>query len=196
MAATLTGPTGPTGATGETGPTGPTGLTGPTGAGSTGPTGPTGTTGAGSIWDAEVTKTGDESVSSSTVIQDDDELFFTATSGAVYEIEVMLVYASPAGGGTPELKVGFGEDSTARGVFGYPGGIWATNDSAVQGTTILANQTATVATGTATGNRGFKALGVYTGGGGTFRVQWAQNVSGVNATVVRAGSVLRYRLVA
>ena len=30
------------------------------------------------------------------------------------------------------------------------------------------------------------------GGGGTYRVLWAQNTSSANATIVRAGSILRY----
>lgn len=141
---------------------------------------------------AIVYKAADETVASSAVVQNDDELFFTALSGKTYEVEVDLVYDSPAGAGTPDIKVDLGEDATARGVFH---GVGFSTADAAQDINALANQTATLTFGTAATKRGCRMRGLYTGAGGVFRVRWAQNTSGVNGTIVRSGSQLRYRLV-
>lgn len=145
-------------------------------------------------WDAVVTKASDESVSSSTVLQNDDELFFTATSGGIYEIEGVIIYASPAGGGTPDIKVAFGEDATTRGGVAVTG-LQTTVDTWTFIATINSNQTANAAVGTNAGNRAILINGGFLGNGGTFRFLWAQNTSSGNATTVKAGSVLRYRRV-
>lgn len=139
-----------------------------------------------------VLKTGDESLNTNTVVQNDDHLSFATVSGAVYEIELGLIYASPAGAGTPDLKIDLGEDATARGVFTSVG--LSTADAA-QVTNILANQTATITLGTAAANREAKLWGQYVGNGGTFRLRWAQNTSNGNDVTVRGGSYLRYRRV-
>lgn len=198
-----TGPTGPTGATGATGPTGATGATGPTGptgpTGATGPTGPTGPTGAtgssGSDWTSTIVKSTDESVSSSTTLQDDDELKFTPTANKSYIVEVAIIYASPTGGATPDIKVAVGIDSTFRGA-GTNFGI-NTGDSGLIAPLIQGFQlNAPLAFGTAAGDRTIWYSGTFTADGSAtpFKVQWAQNTSNANATIVRAGSLLRYKL--
>jgi hypothetical protein len=136
-----------------------------------------------------VTKGSDESVSASTTLQDDDALFFTATSGKMYVIELDLIYASPVGAGTPDIKVSFNEDGTVRGNI-YA---WCISTTNLNGqNSAITNDTPTPA-GTATTDRLFFALGFHCGGGGTFKVRWAQNTSDANATTVRAGSLLRRR---
>jgi hypothetical protein len=185
-----TGPTGMQGDIGATGPTGPTGATGPTGpTGATGPTGPTGATGASGTdpW-TYVSKTADESVTSSTALQADNELTFTATSGKAYEIYVILIFANPVGG-TANIKVGYGEDATIRGSMTMVG-----NGAAIA-VNVLSNQTASATYTTGTANRVIGGLGAYLGNGGTFTVLWAQGTSSANPTTVRAGSQLRYRQV-
>lgn len=137
-----------------------------------------------------VTKASDESVSSSAVLQNDDELFFTAVSTGMYEFEVVIVYASPVGAATPDLKVAVGEDATARGGVISSG---LTNGDAASGAVVLTNQSSTVPFGTAAANRIAKLVGVHQGAGGTFRLLWCQNTSDANATTVRAGSLIRYR---
>jgi hypothetical protein len=139
-----------------------------------------------------VTKAADESVASSTVVQNDDELFFTAASGGLYDIEIALVFGSPAGAGTPDIKMVFGEDATARGAMHFIGAR-STADATVTPNGVLMDQTVTISLGAEALDRMVRFIGTYRGGGGTFRLLWAQNVSGVNATIVRAGSVLRYR---
>lgn len=143
------------------------------------------------VW-STVIKATDESVASNTVDQNDDDLSFLTVSGGQYEIEIILVYGSPAGGATPDLKVDLGEDATARGDFLFCG---YSNTDTTNLLSLLANQTATAIFGTATTDRICKFWGTYTGGGGIFRVRWAQNTSGVNPTIVRANSLLRYRQV-
>lgn len=144
------------------------------------------------LWDGEVRKAADESVASSTVLQNDDELFFTATTGIAYRIEVYLIYGSPAGAGTPDIKYAFGEDATSRGLMS-PIALFGTTETPVTaGTVVDTDQTDFNTAGTAAGNRVLCAQGWHVGNGGTFRVLWAQNTSGINATVVRAGSLIRY----
>lgn len=145
----------------------------------------------GSVW-VDVPKTSDESVASSTTVQNDDELFFTTAAGTVYEINGMLIYHSPAGGGTPDLKTDWGEDSTARGtVTGTGYSNTDVNFTAAAET----NQTATMVFGTATTPRVATIQGGHIGNGGTFRMRWAQFTSSGNPTIILAGSFLRYRVV-
>lgn len=143
----------------------------------------------GVVW-TNVVKAIDESVASSATLQTDDELFFTAVSGATYEVESLTIYASPAGGATPDMKIAFGEDASVRGNMIVS--IISTGDITNLGSQ-LTNQTLLASVGTAAANRAVYASGFHTGGGGTFSLLWAQSTSGVNATIVRAGSVLRYR---
>lgn len=146
------------------------------------------TTAGGDAW-TTVTKTADESVTNSAVLQNDDELLFATVSGATYRVELSLIYGSPAGGATPDIKVASGEDGNTRGAWLMIGN--STSDTG-QSTNNSHNQSSTIAFGTAAGNRGAWASGVYLAGGATFRILWAQNTAGLNATIVRAGSYLRY----
>jgi hypothetical protein len=141
------------------------------------------------IW-TTVVKGSDQSVASSTAVANDSALFFATVNGAVYEIEMVLVYGSPAGGGTPDLKIAFGEDATDRGAV-HGTGFSSTSTISTAG--VLANTGTTSVWGTDTANRGLLVRGAFVGAGGTFHVLWAQNTSGVNATIMRAGSLLRFR---
>lgn len=151
---------------------------------------------AGAVGGAEwttVRKASDESVSSSTAPQNDDELFFATANGTAYEIQIYLIYVSPAGGATPDIKVVLGEDSTARGISFVLE--YTVADVAASGPALM-NQTAVAQAGTATTIRALVyPTAWYIGGGGTFRVMWAQNTSSGDATTVKAGSVLRYRAI-
>lgn len=146
----------------------------------------------GGEWWTTVRKSADESVTSSTVLQNDDELFFTTVSQGIYEVEGVLIYNSPAGGGTPDFKIAFGEDATARGQINTIG---VNAADAASGATLLSNQTAAASHGTNAGLRAVTYNGWIVGNGGTFRLLWSQNTSNGNATIVRTGSVMRYRLI-
>ncbi len=144
------------------------------------------------IWDATVTKTGDETVASSIVLQNDDELFFTAASAVIYRLEIVIFYNSPAGGATPDMRIGVGEDATARGIMSAFN--WSNSETAQEsvGTT---SQTAQWVVGTQTFVRPVMFRGFHIGNGGTFRVLWCQNVSGSNGTVVKTGSYISYKAI-
>ena len=142
-------------------------------------------------WDAVITKAADESVTSAAAFQDDNELLFTTTNGVTYMVEVMVLYASPAGGATPDIHFIFGEDATNRGYLIGLG--YSTADA--QNNLFLDGNTVSIGGnfGTATTKRIVNIRGTYTGGGGTAKLRWAQNTINANATTVYAGSYLRYR---
>lgn len=146
--------------------------------------------GGGSGW-TTVEKAADESVTSNTTVQDDDELFFATVSGAIYLVEVYLIYGSPAGGGTPDFKYTVGEDGTSRGVLQLISYYSTTNTASSDGA-IQSLLGAGTPAGTDTADRMVYLSGWHRGNGGNFKLQWAQNTSNANATIVRAGSQIRY----
>jgi hypothetical protein len=141
------------------------------------------------IW-TTVIKGSDTSIASSTAVANDPALLFATVNGAVYEIELVIIHGSPLGGTTPDIKFDLGEDNAARGAYASRG--VGTSD-AISVQNALTDQTTAVAFGTTTSNRAVQVKGIHTAGGGTFRLRWAQNVSNVGATIVRAGSLLRFR---
>lgn len=146
--------------------------------------------GGGGYFDATVVKTATESVTSSTTLQNDDELSFSVVANTSYYIEVILVYDSPAGGGTPDIKTQF---ALAAGAFvsAQVFGVGVSNAEAA--TTQNVFNTAIV-WGTGTTPRVLRLeVFVRADTTTTLHFQWAQNVSGVNATRVLAGSTLSYR---
>lgn len=205
------GSQGTTGAQGSQGPKGDTGSQGPAGTtGAQGPAGP-GLVAGGTIgqqlvkksatdydtqWVADtggwtvMRKTADESVASN-ALQDDDELRFQTAAGTPYEVELLAVYASPAGAGTPDMKAELSEDATPRGAVTWIG--LSTADAAqTLSTTDVGGVSATF--GTAAAKRIARGLAHHVGGGGVLRFRFAQNTTTAGSpTVVYAGSVLRYR---
>lgn len=141
-----------------------------------------------------VPKNSDQSISSSVSLTNDSELSFATVNGGVYEIEMVIIYANPASGGTVDMKVAAGEDATNRGVLLWIG---VANNDVSNFVQAPSDQTqASGVGGTATTKRVITMSGGYIGGGGTFHFLWAQATSSGNPTVVYAGSVLRYRRVA
>lgn len=136
-----------------------------------------------------IVKASDESVTSSTTLQDDDELTATTISGTAYELEAFLIYASPAGAGTPDFKVAIGEDSTRRGALH---GVGLQTTDGIADTAVWPDLTGT-GWGTAATDRALHLTGWFVGNGGSLKIQWAQNTSNGNPTIVRAGSTLRLR---
>ena len=143
----------------------------------------------GAAW-TTIVKASDTSRASTTTVSADPELQFTATNGAIYEVEIIPIYASPLGAGTPDFRFGFCEDGTNRGqVFGFSLNVSDT----VATFTIGASTASLAAAGTAAAQRSFKIWANYVGGGGTASLQWAQQTSNTNPTTLYTGSVLRYR---
>lgn len=140
-------------------------------------------------------KTVDESITSSTTLQNDDSLLLAVEADAVYEIAGTLFYA---GNVTGDIKVAFtfptgatlywagkgGSEADA----GY-GGVGASRHSA---SVADASGTATAFTGSTTNLAIFiRALLVTSGTSGNLQLQWAQNTSNGTATTVKVGSYLR-----
>lgn len=137
-----------------------------------------------------IVKASDESVSSSTTLQDDNELFFTPPAAGVYEVQLSLVHASPVGAATPDIKFALGEDATARGSWT----VWHLGVSDSAAATLASFALSSVLLGgTAAANRIAYGAGGYIATGALFKLQWAQNTSDANPTIVRAGSTLSYR---
>ncbi len=135
-----------------------------------------------------VAKTIDEGITNNT-LQNDNELLFVPASGGMYEVELLCIYSNAAGA-TPDIKIAFGEDTTKRG------GFVTTSLSAADAAQTIAldgRNNAVVTAGTDTALRAVFFKGWYLGTGATVNTVWAQNVTDATATVMKAGSVLRYR---
>jgi hypothetical protein len=150
------------------------------------------------VW-TMVTKAADQSrnstVGSGTTLNDDTELYFATASGTVYAFEGLLIIDSPAGGGTPNFKMAMIDTaadvtavsmlSTGTSLAGSPAGISFSTMGGV-----------TAPFGTRTWKLAVTFRGHVVGAGGTLKLQWAQNVGNANNIYVRAGSFIRYRVVA
>lgn len=137
-----------------------------------------------------VVKAGDTSRDSTTTATLDPELQFTSVLNALYEVWGFIIYASPAGAGTPDIKPAWGEDNTVRGQF------WNLEYSTADAnrlTGVGAALNAGDAAGTAATNRVIVSMGYLFGTGNAMGFGWAQATSDSNPTVVKTGSVLRYR---
>lgn len=140
-----------------------------------------------------VVKSADEGVTSSTVLQDDDELFFTVLANSVYSFRfVAFVLTASA---TPSVKVGWtlpalATFSCATVIIG------ATPSAAGYGfryreVTPTTAQPALLA-GTSTQGLSMDAI-VRTGANaGTVRLQWAQNTSDPAVVTMKADSFIAY----
>jgi hypothetical protein len=150
-------------------------------------------------WFTTVRAASDQSISSSTVLTNDAELFFTMAANTMYEFEAVIMYSSPAGAGTPDIKFAFTGPATLTGSTVQFANCITTTDAqagAQPGLSLGTNMTVgTAATPRLTVIRGWAYS--TTGGSGSSGLifQWAQNTSNGNATIRLAGSVLRWRVV-
>jgi hypothetical protein len=147
-----------------------------------------------------------ETVTSSTTLQDDDELVVTLSAGRSYDIELVLAVTTGTTGADVKLAwatTGTVTQTSTRACFG-PGRF--TKDAAAETSNTASpydsgmvrasrhNLTTSVAYGT-DGSTASAILEKFTvsGGvsGGTLRLQWAQNVSSATATTVSTSSYLR-----
>lgn len=153
----------------------------------------------GLLWSAplgwtKLTKTADTSRASTVTPTLDPELQFTAVNGGCYIFNFYPLFGSPAGAGGPDFRFTIGEDAVStRGLWT---GLFA-NASDIFGSIALTptNNASAIIAGTAATDRTANVWGFHMSAGGTFGISWAQGTSGVNATILRAGSVLLYNLV-
>ena len=131
-----------------------------------------------------VIKSADESVNSSTTLQDDDDLQITLAANSDYEIEYMIFVQSAST--TPDFKFQFTEpDGVYRGV-----GV----TSAVTSVQIFDESTAATAFSLDANAIEFMKGTIVietAGAGGVFKLEWAQDTSDATATTVKKGSSLK-----
>ncbi len=130
-------------------------------------------------------KTSDESVTSSTTLQDDDDLTVTLAANTTYRIEMLVIVVTASG--TPGLKMAMNEPDGTYGISG-------TYSEGISGTTLSMATGLTEITGIGSSYPVYISLdGVaQTGGtGGAFTFQWAQNTSNATAVYVKAGSWIK-----
>jgi hypothetical protein len=136
-------------------------------------------------------KTATESVTSSTTLQDDDELTVTVEASTLYRFEMVLLYDGNQSG---DLRFAFVAPSgTVQGAVHrlVTGATLAAASELSMGggdlTTAVAAGTLGTGTTTALYAFGIAAIGVT---GGSLKLQWAQNTSSASATRVLANSYL------
>jgi hypothetical protein len=122
----------------------------------------------------------DETVTASSALQNDDELFVTLAAGKRYQLEGFLHFTTTTGG---NAYVAFNGPASASGTWGF-----IRHDNNNSGGHLLditdAQITASIIAATS-------FLGeIYSGVGGTFRVRWAQ-FTATGATVRKAGSFIK-----
>lgn len=140
-------------------------------------------------------KTANETVTSSTTLQNDDELFVSVSASTYYKFTALLLWTS---GGTPDFKFALSmpASATARGAIANWSNAGAAGSLLVNSFT-LTDTTAVSISGAGTT---FSSQGQHTlvhgyiltsVTAGTVYIQWAQNTSDASNTVVYAGSWLQ-----
>lgn len=149
----------------------------------------------------EKRKTAPQSVTSSTALVDDTELFFAVEANTVYEMEGYLLYAGALDGGTGAggLKLQFTGPSLATLKWTNFGANVAGGVSAYNVVTELLTAVSPRSVPTNAGTqmscqpRGRLSIGSTAG---TFRLRWAQNTSNATPTTVDEGSILKLKKIA
>jgi hypothetical protein len=135
-------------------------------------------------------KTSTESVTSSTTLQDDNDLTVTVAANSTYEVSCFLKYDGPA---AADLKIQFSVPASAAFEYGVvklqSGASDATSVAHEFGSQAGSTIVGTIGSGTNAACRVVGTLEV-AGTAGTFKLQWAQNTSDPTAVRVWARSFL------
>lgn len=139
-------------------------------------------------------KTVDEAVTSSTTLQNDDELFLAVAASCVYELQAFLIYD---GAGANGLKVGWTGPSGATldwWLDGNSGGNSSSTGTTYWGYTQIgsANNIGAAGAGSKLVCRPAGRL-ITSTTPGTLQLQWAQGSSSATATHIFANSYLRLK---
>ena len=132
---------------------------------------------------AVVTKTADESVTSSTTLQDDDELFYALTANKTYFIELRLIFARANSFTSQTVKLSV--DAASSGLLVAPSYAAA----------VLCDGTSNLSIPPANAPAGYRlpsinVISVRPSSNTTLQVKWAQLSSNTNTVTVYAGSQL------
>ncbi|GAA0705427.1 hypothetical protein GCM10010193_70630 [Kitasatospora atroaurantiaca] len=146
-------------------------------------------------------KTADESVTSSTTLQDDNHLTVAVAANAVYEFELMLMAQTANSDVAGDIKVGFTFPSAATLHFTGTGpnnadlsgatssnsnGEWIARNGATSGSTTIPYGMSGIAIGVL-----LKGLLITGANAGNLQLQWAQNASDPDALTMLTGSWMR-----
>ena len=134
-----------------------------------------------------VVKDGDESVTSSAVLQDDDDFTFAIGASEVWLVKLCLLVTTNTGG----FKYGFSVPASATG---FMSSLAVGTPSVALSTTITTGLNA--GTILATDVIWIDAVIVNSTNAGTVRFQWSKNSAGAGDTTVKTNSVMRYGKVA
>ncbi|GIH91931.1 hypothetical protein ACFFMN_34010 [Planobispora siamensis] len=145
---------------------------------------------------AHVIKGSDESLASSTTLQNDNELLLPVAAGTSYWVQGFIIYSALA---AADLKISFA--GPAGSTFDYVSD--AVGSGATAGVSTVSRSLQSLGSAPAPGGIGsglgnalaFLPKGVMTVGGtaGNLQLQWAQLAASATATVVHARSVLIIR---
>lgn len=124
-------------------------------------------------------KTADESVTSSTTLQDDNHMTLAVVASASYWLDLSIFWTSTSA--TPGIKIGWSAPSGATMTWGSP-------NAGAMITIAQTDSWSTVASEIDASH--YEAILQTAGNAGNIVVQWAQDVSNGTATTVKAGSVL------
>jgi hypothetical protein len=140
-----------------------------------------------------VRKAADESVTSSTVLQNDNELFVTLDAGSTYEVRFALFYTAATAG---DLKWQW---SGPTDIVGADGALRISNSASSSEGSVRASASSSFTSGLggvlSAGGTGaaaylFGSMVLVTTTGGNLQLTWAQETSSGTATTVLAGSYL------
>ena len=134
-----------------------------------------------------IRKSANETITSSTALQDDDQLLFAANTNETWIYEVSYIYTTGATA-TPDIRVGMNGPAGSTCVYQVADIAHAGNANAGSTACNTALSMATTATGTKGGYLTGSITTAATAGNVAFR--WAQNTSSTTSTVVVAGSSL------
>lgn len=136
-----------------------------------------------------ISKAANESVTSSTTLQNDDHFAFAVAASAFYTLEGYVMYDGGAGGAVGDLKCDFTVPSGASFTwtnFGTNTGGLTQYNAATQAATVAR----AMPTNGGTASISFQLKGYLNTAGtsGTLQFRWAQNTSSATAVVVYASS--------
>lgn len=141
-------------------------------------------------------KTATESVTSSTTVQDDNDLTLNVVANGVYDVKLVLIYDALTGGDLKWRLTGPASAAFDGVVHGITFAATGNTDDHAPYTAISQDNSQG---GTGAGNTwGTSCLGLLrvAGTAGTFKVQWAQVASSGTATRMFAGSHMILRRIA
>lgn len=145
--------------------------------------------GGADAWTAYARKTADESVTLLTVLQDDDHLLVAVAANETWKLELVIYYEATTAG---DLSIALSIPTGTAGTWGGHGiGNTATTNTDVMGVkhNAIPNSLSFGGAGAGIGLTAvFWALVRVGATGGSVRVQWAQRVSDVGATILKADS--------